>query len=63
MNKASFKSLVYFLGDKLILRRGGKYHLFLLMAFALAMGSMLVLRGVILLFLRLYHLFGIVGAV
>lgn len=37
--------------------------MFLLMVFALAMRSMLALRGVILLFPGLYHLFGIGGAV
>jgi len=59
MSEASFKSLVHFFVDKLILRREGggeEYNLFLLRAFALAR-SMLVLRGVILLFHGLYHFF------
>lgn len=63
MSKTSFKSLVCFLGDKLIFKKGKKYYLFLLAAFALAMRSMLVLREVTLLFPGLYPLSGLVDAV
>lgn len=64
MSKTSFKSLVCFLGDKLILKKGEKeYYLFLLTAFVLAMRNMLVLREVTLLFPGLYPLSGLVDSV
>lgn len=64
MRETSFKSVVRFLSDKLILKKGEKeYYLFLLTAFVLAMRSMLVLREVTLLFPGLYPLSGLVDAV
>lgn len=60
MNKASLKSLAYFLGHILIQKRGRGKKVFSV-AFPLDVRRILVLR-VILLFPGLCHLFGIVGA-